>query len=91
MNKDNIRRNYITPLGHFRGALTNEPNEFWKFIHEQRLKHGLSSIHIEELTGVSQSSVSKGERGGVISIQATMKILELFGKKLIMVDVEEQE
>lgn len=78
-------RRYVVPLGEFRGENLREPDPVWKFIHDKRTEMGLSTTDISELVDCSTNSISKGERGGHVSITITRNILNLLGYDLEIV------
>jgi len=82
--------NYIVPLGTFRGEFDQDAvDPAWKLIHELRVQHGLSIIEMAEIANGTGTSVSKGERGGPVSIAFTRRILQAFGYDLKIVPKEE--
>jgi hypothetical protein len=88
MVNTNASRNYIVPLGTFRGELTETPDAAWVFIHEERVRLGLSTMDIEEMADVSQTMLSRGERNGRVSIILTRKVLNSIGYDLKIVPLE---
>jgi hypothetical protein len=73
---------YIVPLGYFRGEPEREPDEAWRFIHEERVRIGLSTQDLSELADVDAGSISKGERGGFMTLRVTRKVLQALGYNL---------
>lgn len=84
------RTNYVPNLGEFRGDLHGEVDPIWVFIHEERVRRGLSGTVLSEMIGHSiQSSLSKGEKGGMVSLTLTQTILRTLGYRLEIVPVPE--
>ncbi len=82
--------NYVVPLGSFRGEFDEAAvDPAWKLIHELRLKNGVSTTELQEVTGCSNTTISKGERGGHVSVRTTRRILQVFGYDLKIVPKEE--
>lgn len=88
MNKNKLRTNYPVPLGEFRTPLEREPDPAWVWIHEERTRRGFSADYMAEQLEISSTCVSKGERGGFISLEITQKILRYLGRELVMVELE---
>jgi predicted transcriptional regulator len=86
MRNDNTKKNYIVPLGEFRAEVDQEKvDPAWQLIHKLRVQHGLSITEFGQLAGGSGSSVSKGERGGIVSLAITRRALQMFGYDLNIV------
>jgi hypothetical protein len=92
MNKENLKRNYIVPLGEFRSPPEGEVDPAWALIHEKRIEHGLSNTDMSALAGRSiDTLMSKGERGGPASLKFTREILALFGYQLVLAPLDKAD
>ena len=90
MRTNNTKKNYVVPLGEFRGEIDQERvDPAWQLIHKLRVQHGLSVTEFGQLAGGSGSTVSKGERGGIVSLALTRRSLQMFGYDLKIVTKEE--
>jgi helix-turn-helix protein len=90
MSEYKNKRNFFVPLGTYR----HEPDlrnadPAWLLIHKLRQANGVSTTELSEVSGVAQTTISKGERGGHVSLQATRKALGVFGYDLKIVPKEE--
>lgn len=85
-NRPNV---YITPLGEFRGELKREPHPAWVLIHRERVARGWDIGVMGEAAGIGGSTVSKGERGGSMGLETTLKALKVFGYTLELVKLPE--
>ena len=84
------RSNYVPNLGEFRGDPVGDIDPIWVFIHEERVRRGLSGSALSEMIGRSiHSSLSKGEKGGVVSLTLTQTILRTLGYRLEIVPIPE--
>lgn len=79
------KRNYIVPLGEFRSPKIGEVDPVWVWVHQERVKHGISATELGILAEVNSSSVSRGERGIAVSISVTRKVLKVLGARMVMV------
>ena len=78
-------RNYILPLGEFRSKVSDDVDPVWVWIHQERVRHGLSLEELSIVAEVHSASISRGERGVYVSIDITRKVLKALGARLVMV------
>ena len=81
---DQRRFNYLPALGEFRGEPARDVDPIWVFIHDERVRQGLSSGQLAELMtqGGQQSTICRGEKGGSVSLQITKSALHALGYQL---------
>jgi len=90
MTSQKQKTNYIVPLGEFRGDFDRDAvDPAWKLIHELRVQNGLSITELAELAAGSGTIVSKGERGGIVSLAFTRRCLQAFGYDLKIIPRDE--
>lgn len=56
-------------------------------IHNQRRKKGMTQIKLSELTGVSNVTICKLEKGFDINFKALKKICDVLGMKIEVVEI----
>jgi hypothetical protein len=87
---EKVKTNYLTPLGTFRGEFDhNAVDPTWIFIHDLRVKNGIGIDELSRVVECGSSTISKGERGGHVSIAVVRKVLQAFGYDLKIVPKEE--
>ena len=78
-------RNYILPLGEFRSKISDDVDPVWVWIHQERVRHGLSLEELSIVAEVHSSTISRGERGLPVSLDWTRKVLKALGARLVLV------
>lgn len=78
-------RNYILPLGEFRSKVSDDVDPVWVWIHQERVRHGLSLEELAIVAEVHSATISRGERGLPVSLDWTRKVLKALGARMVMV------
>ncbi len=87
---EKVKTNYLTPLGVFRGEFDrNAVDPVWNFIHDLRVKNGIGIDELSRVVECGSSTISKGERGGHVSLAVVRRVLQAFGYDLKIVPKEE--
>lgn len=82
--------NYLVPLGTFRGDFDrNAVDPVWILIHDLRVRNGIGIDELGRVVECGSSTISKGERGGHVSMAIIRRILQAFGYDLKVVTREE--